>query len=102
MFAQATFYVDGGTSHWQRVDVVGDAAAPIGGQQPGWEALMDPKNLSAREFTAFMAGREDAAADKWRQWAESKERDGKDSAQCHRYADEAVAERDRLLAQLAT
>jgi hypothetical protein len=63
---------------------------------------MNPKDLSAREFTAFMAGRQDAAAAKWRQWAESKERDGKDSAQCRRYAEESVAERDRLLAQLAT
>jgi hypothetical protein len=63
---------------------------------------MNPKDLSAREFTIFMAGREDAAVDKWRQWAEINERDGKDSAQCLRYAEEAMAERDRLLAQLAT
>jgi hypothetical protein len=61
---------------------------------------MNPKNLSAREFTVFMAGREDATADRWRTEAELAERDGKDSTQCLRYAEEAMAERDRLLAQL--
>jgi len=63
---------------------------------------MDPKHLNAREFTIFMAGREDNSADRWRTEAELLERDGKDSSQCLRYAEEAMAERDRLLAQLAT
>jgi hypothetical protein len=62
---------------------------------------MDPKDMSARDLTIFMAGREDATADKWHQWAEMNERDGKSGEQCRRYAEEAIAERDRLLAQLA-
>jgi len=63
---------------------------------------MEPKDLNAREFTVFMAGREDAMADRWRTDAALLERDGKDSSQCLRYAEDAMAERDRLLAQLAT
>jgi hypothetical protein len=63
---------------------------------------MDPKDLTAREFTIFMAGREDASADRWRTEAELLERDNKSGQQCRRYAEDAMAERDRLLAQLAT
>ena len=58
-------------------------------------------NLTTNEYTAFMAGRADAHATRWRVDAEMSEREGQSGLQAREYAAEYEAERDRLLAILA-